>query len=171
MKHNRLKVVAAVARVLLAALLLICLLSTLFPGSVLASALGSDGTKACCKGKSSNHCHAPAKVKRRVVKSEVMCGLRIPATEEAASSDSDSDDLNPYLDSVSSKCSVDCCSGVAQSTRQLKRATILTVTVQQFHPIGRTSRQTSALNHSNAIELEPFSPRGPPSSTTNSHLI
>src|SRR6476659_6153904 len=88
MKVKRLKVFAAFLRLATTALVLTCLLSTLVPVSAIASVLGI-GAMACCRSKSAGHCHAPVKVKRRTVKSEVMCGLKTPPAEESTVDDDD----------------------------------------------------------------------------------
>ena len=88
MKVKRLKVFAAFLRLTITALVLTCLLSTLVPVSVIASILGI-GAMACCRNKSAGHCHAPVKVKRHTVKSEVMCGLKTPTAEESTVEDDD----------------------------------------------------------------------------------
>jgi len=170
MKVKRLKVFAAFLRLTITALVLTCLLSTLVPVSAIASILGI-GAMTCCRSKSAGHCHAPVKVKRRAVKSEVMCGLKTPPAEESTVDDDDTqstDNGSPRFASISDQCSFECGSCAVRSTEQQKRAVVLAVTGHTSHLTKRSTRAAPRLTAKSRFEIEPFSARGPPA---DKHII
>jgi hypothetical protein len=169
MKAKRLKVIAAFPRLTITALLLPCLLSTLLPVSAIASALGIGGAMACCRSKSAGHCHAGLKIKKQAAKSEVMCGLKAPATGESTANDEDAQSTENeglHFASISDKCSVDCGSCAVRSTEQQKRAVALAIAGHTSHPGKRRAHVIPRFISKARFEIEPFSARGPPSDTT-----
>ena len=166
MKLKRFKVLATFLRLTITALLLTCLLSSLVPVSAIASVLGI-GAMACCRIRNAAHCHAPVKIKRRVVKSEVMCGLKTPTAEESAD-DGDAqstDNESLHFASISDQCGFDCGSCAVRSTEQQKRAVALAINGHTSHPSKRRARAIPRLISETRFEIEPFSARGPPADT------
>jgi len=168
MKVKRFKVLAAFLRLTITALVLTCLLSTLVPVSAIASVLGI-GAMACCRSKSAGHCHAPVKIKRRTVKTEVMCGLKVPTAEESTADADEAqfpDNESLHFASISDQCSFDCGSCAVRSSDQQKR-----VVAHAFN--GHTSqlgkRRAGAIPQfifKTRFEIDPFSARGPPAGTS-----
>jgi hypothetical protein len=167
MKVKRFKVLAAFLRLTITALVLTCLFSTLVPISAIAGVLGI-GAMACCRIRSAGHCHAPVKIKRRTVKSEVMCGLKTPTVEESTVDDDDAqstDNESLHFASISDQCSFDCGSCAVRSTELQKRAVALAVNGHTSHPSKRRARAIPRLISETRFEIEPFSARGPPADT------
>jgi len=170
MKVNRFKVLAAFLRLTITALVLICLFSTLVPVSAIASVLGL-GRMACCRIRSAGLCHAPVKIKKRAVKSEVMCGLKTPPAEESTVDDDETqsaDNGRPHFASISDQCSFDCGSCAVRSTEQQKRAVVLAITGHTSHLIKRPARAIALFTSKSRFEIDPFSARGPPA---DKHII
>lgn len=167
MKVNRLKVLAAFLRLTITALVLICLFSALVPVSAIASVLGLGGM-ACCRSRSAGHCHASVKIKKRAVKSEVMCGLKTPPAEESTVDDDDiqsADNGSPRFASVSDQCSFDCGSCAVRSTEQQKRAVALAIAGHTSHLSKRAAIAPPRFISKSRFEIDPFSARGPPTNT------
>ena len=173
MKGNSFKIVSAVLRLTISALVLGFLLLTLVPSSALASAFGIAAGPACCRDKSSSHCRAHLNLKKRVVKSEVMCGVGSPSKQEESSGEAteahtdSTDDQNLRFTAASTKCNVECSGCAVRTTHELKRATVVARAEPKSQSIQLSTGNIAQPILKSRFDLEPFSSRGPPAKTSN----
>jgi len=168
MKRRPIKLLTVLMRSCFAALLLLCLLPSLVPGALIVTAFGGGNTMSCCKGKA-GHCHAA--LKRRQPKPEPMCGAKAASSNDGITVVADEADepgsSTAFGRSIQNQCAGDCSSCAVRSSKQLQRHKAPAVSLE----LPALAISLRPFESSDGVinlhpEFDPFSPRGPPHSST-----
>jgi hypothetical protein len=155
---------AFIMRVSLVSALIACFLLALVPGAAIVSAFGLRGMNCCS---SVGHCRISLPKKRRLPKSEPMCGLKSPSAEDEVvvvneESQSDSQPANTTAIKITDTCGRDC-AGCATGLKQRSRDQWL-ARAQTLSALSGTTRWSVILHPQlrSISEINSFDPRGPP---------